>query len=74
MCSPGLRGVLSLRPLMVASTKKISKQCVTGIEKSFIGAKLRTVTQKTASQTALRSFSREAWFSAQFYILSDEEY
>ena len=40
--------------------------------KSFIWAKLRAIAQKMASQMILRNCSGDAWFSAQFYILSEQ--
>ena len=58
--------------MLFMSMKIINKQSITVIEKSFIWAKLGTIVWKTASQITLRNCSRKAWFSAQFYVLSEQ--
>ena len=50
----------------------INSQSTIRIEESFSQAKLRTVAGEIASQIALRNCSKEAWFSAQFYVLSEQ--
>ena len=40
--------------------------------KFYIWAKLRTIAQKMASQMILRNRPGDAWFSAQFYVLSEQ--
>ena len=52
--------------------KIINTRSTVGKEKSFIWAKLKIIAQKTASQIALRNCSKEAWCSAQFYVLSEQ--
>ena len=54
------------------SMKIINKQSIIGIEKNFIWAEWRTIAWETACWITLRSCSGEAWFSAQFYILSEQ--
>lgn len=53
-------------------TKIINKQSIIGIENSFIQAKPRTIAWKTASQITLSNCFREAQFSAQFSISSEQ--
>ena len=55
---------------LIMSMKIINKKPILGVEKSFIWAKLRNITQKTVSQKIRRVYLREA-FSAQFYVLSE---
>ena len=67
--------VLSILPLVwskQASTKIINKQSIMGTAKSFIWVKLRTIAWETAFQVTLRNCSREVWFLAQYYILSEQ--
>ena len=53
------------------SMKVINKQSIIGREKSFIWAKLRTIARMTASQTTWGTAPGEAWFWAQFHVLSE---
>ena len=65
---------LSLLPSPFLLLRKIiNKQLITGTEKDFIWAKLRTTAQKPVSQITLRSCSREAWFPAQFYVWPEQK-
>ena len=49
--------------------KKINKQSIIGIEKSFIWTKPRTTGQETSSRATLRNCSGEALFSAVFCLV-----
>ena len=53
------------------SMKIINKQSIIGREKSFIWAKLRTIAWMTAFRQPWGTAPGEAWFWAQFHVLSE---
>ena len=58
--------LISCQQCQVILTKTINKQLIIGTEKCFVWAKLRT------TLITLRSCSGEIWFSAQFYVWSEQ--